>query len=344
MSLILPNPFLEGLDWRVLTSVEKRHADIDWYRARYPKAEAEARYFAENEPYEVVTSRGNLLMYLGASCIWGCLTGAGTGTAGSPLTYFNNANTYVYVGDGNGAAPGGGGTVSVTNGGTSVTFSASQSNLLNNYLSVAADSSAQVYRITAGSGTSWTITPAYGGTTNAAGVPTIFTGELPNQTDLQASAGATHQAVQQADSPFPSYVDGNTPFAISAATNATPIVITTPTHAWGTGDFIHIQGVLGNTGANGLWQITVLSGTTFSLNGSVGNGAYTSSTGYATKNNVLVTQATFANAAANFSWYEWVIRNNATNAAGRPLNRKVVFLGQKTSAASWTFKTAISVA
>lgn len=65
---------------------------------------------------------------------------------------------------------------------------------------------------------------------------------------------------------------------ISGATNAAPIVITTPTaHGLATGDVVLIFGVAGNTAANGEFPIIVLSSTTFSLNGSVGNAAYTSS-------------------------------------------------------------------
>lgn len=63
---------------------------------------------------------------------------------------------------------------------------------------------------------------------------------------------------------------------ISAATNATPIVITTNTHGFTTGDKVAITGVLGNTAANANWIITVVTSTTFSLDTSVGNGAYTS--------------------------------------------------------------------
>lgn len=71
---------------------------------------------------------------------------------------------------------------------------------------------------------------------------------------------------------------------ISAATNASPIVITTSaSHGYTTGDVVTIVGVLGNTAANGTWPITVLTGTTFSLTGSTGNGAYTSG-GTVTKN------------------------------------------------------------
>ncbi len=71
--------------------------------------------------------------------------------------------------------------------------------------------------------------------------------------------------------------------AISAATNASPIVITSATHGYTTGDVVTIAGVAGNTAANGTWTIIVLTSTTFSLTGSTGNGAYTSG-GTSTKN------------------------------------------------------------
>lgn len=70
---------------------------------------------------------------------------------------------------------------------------------------------------------------------------------------------------------------GPTEFTVTGATNATPIVITTSAaHLMTTGQRVRVYGVLGNTAANGSFIITVLSGTTFSLNGSVGSGAYTS--------------------------------------------------------------------
>jgi hypothetical protein len=46
----------------------------------------------------------NLLMYGGASCLWECLIGNGTSTASQTLTYFNNANAYIGVGDSTTAA------------------------------------------------------------------------------------------------------------------------------------------------------------------------------------------------------------------------------------------------
>ena len=64
--------------------------------------------------------------------------------------------------------------------------------------------------------------------------------------------------------------------AISDATNATPIVITSATHGYTTGDGVRVEGVVGNTAANGDWVVTVLTTTTFELNNSVGNGAYVS--------------------------------------------------------------------
>jgi hypothetical protein len=63
---------------------------------------------------------------------------------------------------------------------------------------------------------------------------------------------------------------------ITGATNAAPIVLTIASHGYVTGDQVLVAGVLGNTAANGDWTITVLTANTFSLNGSIGNGAYTS--------------------------------------------------------------------
>jgi len=59
---------------------------------------------------------------------------------------------------------------------------------------------------------------------------------------------------------------------ISAATNATPIAITSSNHGYSTGDTITLSGVVGNEAANGTWEITVTGANTFTLNGSVGSG------------------------------------------------------------------------
>lgn len=64
--------------------------------------------------------------------------------------------------------------------------------------------------------------------------------------------------------------------AITGATNATPIVVTTATpHGLTSNDKVDISGVTGNTAANGTRRaITKTGASTFSINGSVGNGAY----------------------------------------------------------------------
>lgn len=71
---------------------------------------------------------------------------------------------------------------------------------------------------------------------------------------------------------FSSFV---TTLNITGATNATPIVITTSAaHNLVNGDVVTIQNATGNTAANGTWTISGASGTTFTLVGSAGNGAY----------------------------------------------------------------------
>jgi len=71
-------------------------------------------------------------------------------------------------------------------------------------------------------------------------------------------------------------VEGPATGVITNATNANPIVITSVGHNLSTSDYVRIIDVAGNTAANGDWQITVLTADTFSLDGSVGNGGYTS--------------------------------------------------------------------
>ena len=70
--------------------------------------------------------------------------------------------------------------------------------------------------------------------------------------------------------------------AITNATNATPIVVTSATHGLTTGDIVLISKVGGNTAANEVSRVTVTDANTFSLQDPVtganvaGNGAYTS--------------------------------------------------------------------
>src|SRR5579859_4724691 len=61
---------------------------------------------------------------------------------------------------------------------------------------------------------------------------------------------------------------------ITSATNASPIVVTVSNpHLLTTGDRVEVANETVNTAANGIWTVTVLSSTTFALNGSTGNGA-----------------------------------------------------------------------
>lgn len=63
---------------------------------------------------------------------------------------------------------------------------------------------------------------------------------------------------------------------ITGATNASPIVITSSGHGLTTGTRVTVASVGGNTAANGDFTITEVSSSTFSLDSSTGNGAYTS--------------------------------------------------------------------
>lgn len=67
-----------------------------------------------------------------------------------------------------------------------------------------------------------------------------------------------------------------TPLSIAGSTNATPIVVTTgASHGLKDGDIVTIADHEVNTAGNGTWVIDVLSATTFSLKGSIGNGVGT---------------------------------------------------------------------
>jgi hypothetical protein len=69
-------------------------------------------------------------------------------------------------------------------------------------------------------------------------------------------------------------------FTITAATNATPIQVTTNSaHGYTTGQQVVVVGATGNTGANGTFFIQNVNLTNFILIGSAGNGAYNANSG-----------------------------------------------------------------
>ncbi len=66
------------------------------------------------------------------------------------------------------------------------------------------------------------------------------------------------------------------PKAVTDASNTTPIVITSAAHGFSNGATVIVREVGGNTAARGEWTITYIDANTFSLDGSVGNAAYSS--------------------------------------------------------------------
>jgi hypothetical protein len=64
--------------------------------------------------------------------------------------------------------------------------------------------------------------------------------------------------------------------SITGASNTTPIAITSANHGRQTGDRVTVASVGGNTAANNTWSITVTDANTFTLDNSIGSGAYTS--------------------------------------------------------------------
>jgi hypothetical protein len=63
---------------------------------------------------------------------------------------------------------------------------------------------------------------------------------------------------------------------ITGATNLSPITISETAHKYHTGDRVTIAGCVGNTAANGTFIVTYVGADSYSLDGSTGNGAWTS--------------------------------------------------------------------
>lgn len=182
-----------------------------------------------------------------------------------------------------------------------------------------------------------TITQPLNAASCQVGVGSASTAFALGQTDLQATLAAGPTG--------------------TAYTNATPIVVTTGVHGLVTGASVTITGVGGNTAANGSWPITVLSTTTFSLDGSVGNGAYTSGGTIQTGNrarqpmvggfpsrttNTLNFQGSFGANQANYAWAEWGLFCAApTNTL---VSRRVQALGTKVNPNVWTLTAHLALA
>jgi hypothetical protein len=98
--------------------------------------------------------------------------------------------------------------------------------------------------------------------------------ELAGYTEFFSGAETPDIVLKQ----YPVQLSGPTQIAVTGATNANPVVVTSANHGLTTGYPVQIQGVGGNTAANGYWPCTVIDANTFSIP-VAGNGTYTSSTG-----------------------------------------------------------------
>lgn len=173
---------------------------------------------------------------------------------------------------------------------TSTTFSSASANflndgsLINQYLSIFNGTIYAIYQITAWiSSTSLTITALSGGTAladQAVDRQYYVGGRWRNITSgVTAVRTIPGDTIRIMGSPAPTLVGSGTwtgqrlinTLNISSSTNASPIEITTSSHGLATGDTVIITGHTTNTNANGTWEITYVSATKFTLDGSTGN-------------------------------------------------------------------------
>lgn len=337
-------PLIELAPWKACALLRDfKGWDIDEYRAKRGKDEGEAAFFLEAQlsaPPKVL--KHNLFMFNGAALLFQGATNNGTATAnvGFPgVTLLTNSNSYLYVADGNPTAITG--TIAATNGSGTVTTTSGSSGLaIGAQLVITGDTSSQVYLITAGSGTSWTISPVFGGTNISGATAGTFAAPSHSNTNFSGSGG-TNVANQVADSTFPSCPTAAQFNTISAATNATPIVLTVSGADISANDICQVVEVLGNTAANGVWVANPASASSISLQGSVGSGSYTSG-GLVTRRSVLTMQSTFGATAAVFPWQLWSFFNgNSPNKI--MLNWRAVGMGSKSSGTSTSLKVGIGI-
>ena len=193
---------------------------------------------------------------------------------------------------------------------TTATFSSATASfpndgsLIGQYLSIFNGSIHAVYNITAWvSSTSLTIAVISGGTAlaNQAVDRQYYIGGRWKNITTGATAVRTlpGDTIRMMGSPAPTSLGQNGVWTsqalqatkdISVATNTTPIQITNSSgvHGYSTGDTVVISNCPGNTAANGTWEIIVTGSTTFTLNGSVGNGTYPGGGNVRLRNNTRV--------------------------------------------------------
>ena len=133
----------------------------------------------------------------------------------------------------------------------------------------------------------------------------LTTGDTIEITGVAGITAANGEWIVTVLSPTTFSLDGSVGngLLITNATNANPIVITTASaHGLSTGNSITIQGVCGNTNANGTRTITVISPTTFSLNGIVGNAAFSNSYAFCKMTSSSIEFSPRKNYNAAFVW------------------------------------------
>lgn len=100
---------------------------------------------------------------------------------------------------------------------------------------------------------------------------------VPNVTRAQVVTGLASGIGSLVVASANGAIAGTTNLTVTGATNATPVAITTSTnHGMSTGDIATVSGVRGNGGANVTSTVTVTGLNTFTLDHSVGTGAYIS--------------------------------------------------------------------
>jgi hypothetical protein len=328
--------------WNAVAFRRDFAADIDEYRARRGKEEGEAAFFRDNKPTKELVRYQNLLMFNGTCLLFQAAINAGSATANqgfaAGVSLLTNSNSYLYVSDG--APTGITGTLSATNNTAAFTTSSGSSGLsIGALLTITGDSSSQVYTVATGSGTSWTMSPVYGGATQSGLAAGFFAAPSHSNTTFP---GSTNLANQVADSTFPSNPFASIFQSITGATNASPIVLSVSAQSdISANDIASVVETIGNTAANGIWLINPAGSTALTLVGSSGNGSWTSG-GLVTKRNVLTMQSTFGATAAVFQWNAWGFTNgNGSNKI--LLNWKGVGMGTKANGTSSALKIGLSI-
>jgi hypothetical protein len=87
----------EGVFWHALAQIDKFEGDVHDASSDGRLAYTDTGLVVER--FEHVEVEHNILVIGGASVQWQTLIGNGTATAAQPLTYYNNGNAYLSVGD-----------------------------------------------------------------------------------------------------------------------------------------------------------------------------------------------------------------------------------------------------